>query len=134
MSVAVPTVTVEATRLVRFGLVGVLNTLITLGVYALLAALGCPPPLASAGAFCAGAVNSFQINRRWTFSDIPTPRNAWVRFTGVQGAGAALSAGGVALLRSFAWPHMAAECAIIPAVTIIVYGLSRLLVFRPATV
>lgn len=124
----------EAGRIARFGVVGLANTAITLALYALLTSLGCPAPAASALAFCAGAANSFQLNRRWTFSDLPTGSDAWARFVGVQGAGAVLSAGGVAALRAAGWGHLAAECAILPCVTVVVYSLSRLLVFRSASI
>jgi putative flippase GtrA len=124
----------ELVRIARFCAVGGVNTLITLVVFAGLDAVGCPAPLASALAFCAGAVNSFQLNRRWTFSDMPTAHNAWVKFVAVQGLGAALSAGGVAAAQAAGWSHLAAECAILPCVTIIVYSLARLLVFRPASI
>ncbi len=124
----------ELGRVLRFGVVGVVNTAITVAVFAALDALGAPGPAASALAFCAGAVNSFQLNRRWTFSDIPTARGAWVRFVAVQGLGAVLSAAGVAALEAAGWAHLAAECAILPCVTLVVYSLARLLVFRPARV
>ena len=120
----------ELGRILRFCAVGAFNTLITLAVFAALDAVGVPAPVASAVGFCAGAVNSYQINRRWTFSDIPTARNAWVRFVAIQGLGAVLSAAGVAGLEWGGWPHLAAECAILPCVTIVVYSLARTLVFR----
>ena len=74
--------------------VGVANTVITLAAFALLDHARRPAPAASALAFCAGAANSFQLNRRWTFADIPTPRGALMRFVGVQGRGAARSGRG----------------------------------------
>ena len=120
----------ELGRILRFGAVGAVNTVVTLAVFTALDTLGLPGAAASTIAFCAGAVNSFQLNRRWTFSDIPTPRGAWVRFVGVQGLGAALSGIGVGALAAAGWAHLAAECAILPCVTIIVYSLSRTLVFR----
>lgn len=124
------TVEREAGRAVRFCVVGATNTAITLGAFALLTALGCRAPEASALAFCAGAANSFNLNRRWTFSDIPTARWAGMRFVAIQGLGALTSAAGLGALQSAGWAHMAAECAILPGVTVGLYGLSRLLVFR----
>jgi putative flippase GtrA len=61
----------EAGRAVRFGVVGAANAASTLFAFVLLTALSCRAPAASALAFCAGAANSFHLNRRWTFSDLP---------------------------------------------------------------
>lgn len=120
----------ELARIVRFGAVGAVNTVVTLAVFSALVACGVPGGVASAIGFGAGALNSYQLNRRWTFSDIPTARTAWVRFVAVQGLGAALSGLGVGALEAGAWTHLAAECAILPCVTVVVYTLTRALVFR----
>jgi putative flippase GtrA len=67
----------EWARVVRFCLVGVANTAVTLGAFTVLSALGCP-----------------------------------------------------AALGALRWSHLGAECAILPCVTVTLYGLSRLFVFR----
>lgn len=123
----------ELGRIVRFCLVGLTNTAITFAAFAALAAAGCDAPVASAIAFGVGAVNSYQLNRRWTFPDVPTARDAWLRFATIQGIGALLSAVGVAGVQSDGWGHLTAECAILPCVTAVVYCLSRLFVFRSGT-
>jgi putative flippase GtrA len=124
----------EAPRVLRFCAVGATNTVITLVVFAALVALGCPAPAASGIGFCAGAANSFHLNRRWTFSDCSTTRAAWVGFVGIQGAGALVSAAGVSALQSAGWGHLLAECVILPCVTVALYSVSRLLVFRSASI
>jgi putative flippase GtrA len=124
----------ELRRIARFCAVGVLNTVVTLAAFSILVASECPAPAASALGFCAGAANSFVLNRRWTFSDVAVARGAWVRFAAIQGAGAGLSAAAMSTLQSVGWPHAAAECAILPGVTILLYGCSRLLVFRPRSI
>jgi putative flippase GtrA len=79
-------------QFVKFGLVGVSNTLLTFAVYTLLLkAFGVFYLAASAIGFVLGAVNGFLLNRRWTFSghvgDSLTP----VRWGVVQGCGLALN-------------------------------------------
>jgi putative flippase GtrA len=55
-------------QFVKFGIVGVSNTLITLAVYTLLLKVfGVWYLAASAIGFLVGAVNGFLLNRRWTF-------------------------------------------------------------------
>jgi len=120
----------ESWRLVRFGLVGGANTVITLAVFAGLSALGVTAGVAAALAFGAGAINSFLCNRGWTFRDLAPAPHAWLRFAVLQGLGSVLSAVGVAALHGAGWARMSAECAILPCVTIALYCLQRLLVFR----
>jgi putative flippase GtrA len=78
-------------QFVKFGIVGVSNTLLFLGVYTLLfKVFGVFYLLASGIAFAVGATNGFLLNRAWTFEghvgDALTP----VRWTVVQGCGLGL--------------------------------------------
>jgi putative flippase GtrA len=57
----------EAARFVRFGVVGLSNTLLTLLAFALLTRAGVVADAASALGFLAGAVNGYLLNRAWTF-------------------------------------------------------------------
>jgi putative flippase GtrA len=55
-------------QFVKFGIVGISNTLLTLAVYTLLLKVfGVWYLAASAIGFAVGAVNGFLLNRRWTF-------------------------------------------------------------------
>ncbi|SCD22796.1 MULTISPECIES: GtrA family protein [Brucella] len=51
----------------RFGLVGLLNTFITLVIIAVLTWLGVSPFVANAIGYAAGLVNSYFGNMKWTF-------------------------------------------------------------------
>ncbi|HEX3910004.1 MAG TPA: GtrA family protein [Solirubrobacteraceae bacterium] len=78
----------------KFGIVGVSNTVLAFGIYTLLLkAFGVWYLAASAIGFVVGAVNGFLLNRRWTFAghvgDSLTP----VRWGIVQGCGLALNEG-----------------------------------------
>src|SRR3982074_1785670 len=81
-------------QFVKFGIVGVSNTLLTFAVYGLLLKVfGVWYLAASAIGFTAGATNGFLLNRRWTFSghvgDALTP----VRWAIVQGCGLGINEG-----------------------------------------
>src|SRR6516225_11323617 len=81
-------------QFLKFGIVGVSNTLLTLAVYTLLLKVaGVWYLAASAIGFTAGAVNGFLLNRRWTFrghiGDALTP----VRYVVVQGCGLGINEG-----------------------------------------
>jgi len=88
-----------AVQFVKFGIVGVSNTLLTFAVYTLLLkGFGVWYLAASAIGFVVGAVNGFLWNRRWTFrghvGDALTP----VRWGIVQGCGLGLNLGLLYLL------------------------------------
>jgi putative flippase GtrA len=81
-------------QFVKFGIVGVSNTLLTFAVYTvLLKGFGVWYLAASAIGFVVGAINGFLWNRRWTFrghvGDALTP----VRWGIVQGCGLGLNLG-----------------------------------------
>jgi putative flippase GtrA len=81
-------------QFVKFGIVGVSNTLLTFAVYTLLLKVfGVWYLAASAIGFTIGAINGFLLNRRWTFrghvGDALTP----VRWGVVQSCGLGLNEG-----------------------------------------
>jgi putative flippase GtrA len=81
-------------QFVKFGIVGISNTLLTLAIYTfLLKVAGMWYLAASAIGFIAGTVNSFLLNRRWTFrghvGDALTP----VRWGVVQCTGLGINEG-----------------------------------------
>ncbi|HEX4435785.1 MAG TPA: GtrA family protein [Solirubrobacteraceae bacterium] len=87
-------VPVVLVQFVKFGIVGISNTLLTFVVYTLLLKVfGVWYLAASAIGFVIGAVNGFLLNRRWTFAghvgDSLTP----VRWAVVQSGGLGINLG-----------------------------------------
>ncbi len=87
-------VPVVLVQFLKFGIVGVSNTLITFAVYTLLLKVfGVWYLAASAIGFIVGAVNGFLLNRRWTFAghvgDAYTP----LRWAIVQSGGLGINLG-----------------------------------------
>jgi putative flippase GtrA len=122
----------ELARFVRFGLVGAINTALTLVTFALLTHLGVAAAPASALAFATGAVNGYLLNRTWTFHARGGAATL-TRYVAVQGLGALCSGAGVALVSTdLALHRLPAECLVIPFVTLLTYTLARRVVFRPA--
>lgn len=122
--------TAEATRFLRFALVGVSNTALSLVAYTLLTGTGFPAAPASALAFAAGAANGYVLNRSWTFRAHGGP-GALGRYVAVQALGALASAGGVAVATTaLSLPRFAAECLVLPGVSLMTYALTRTFVFR----
>jgi putative flippase GtrA len=126
--------TEELGRLVRFGLVGMSNTLLTVSLFVLLTHAGVAPTVASACGFALGAGNGYVWNRAWTFRAAGGPA-VLGRYVAVQALGAALSAAGVALATTdLELRRLAAEVLVLPPVTIVTYLLARRVVFlQPAS-
>lgn len=81
-------------QFVKFGLVGVMNTVITFVVFTVLTkGFGVWYVAASGIGFAVGACNGFLINRRWTFSGHEGGSLAGLRWTIVQGCGLGVDLG-----------------------------------------
>jgi putative flippase GtrA len=81
-------------QFMKFGIVGVWNTLLTFALYTLLVKVfGVWYVAASAIGFGVGAVNSFLLNRRWTFREHVGDALTPVRWFVVQGNGLAVNTG-----------------------------------------
>lgn len=119
-------------QFVKFGIVGVSNTLLFLAVYTLLVeGLGVWYLAASALGFLVGAVNGFLLNRRWTFrghvGDALTP----VRWGVVQGCGLLLNLGLVALcVESLGMGKLLGQAVAIAIVVVVTFVANRAWTFR----
>lgn len=81
-------------QFIKFGIVGVSNTVLTLAVYTLLLKVfGVWYLAASAIGFAVGATNGFLINRRWTFREHVGDALTPVRWAVVQSCGLAVNEG-----------------------------------------
>jgi putative flippase GtrA len=81
-------------QFVKFGIVGVSNTLLSFAVYTvLLKVFGVWYVAASGIGFSVGAVNGFLLNRRWTFKEHVGDALTPVRWTVVQGCGLLMNLG-----------------------------------------
>ena len=79
-------------QFVKFGIVGISNTLLTFAVYTLLLKVfGVWYLAASAIGFMVGATNGFLWNRRWTFREHVGDAFTPLRWTAVQGCGLGLN-------------------------------------------
>src|SRR5438067_12897504 len=86
-------------QFIKFGIVGISNTLLSFLVYTLLLKVfGVWYLAASAIGFLVGAVNGFLINRRWTFKEHVGDALTPVRWGIVQGCGLGLNVGILYLL------------------------------------
>jgi putative flippase GtrA len=56
-------------ELIKFSIVGVLNTIVDFGVFSLLITNGCPVLPSQIISYGCGMLNSFMMNHSWTFKD-----------------------------------------------------------------
>jgi putative flippase GtrA len=119
-------------QFVKFGIVGVSNTLIAFAVYTLLLkAFGVWYVAASGIGFAIGAINGFLWNRAWTFKghvgDALTP----VRWFVVQGCGLLLDLGLVYLLvDGTGMDKLLGQAVTTVVVTVITFFVNRAWTFR----
>jgi putative flippase GtrA len=119
-------------QFVKFGIVGVSNTLLFFAVYTLLLkGFGVWYLAASGIGFTVGAVNGFLLNRRWTFAghvgDALTP----VRWTIVQGSGLLLNLGLVATcVEVIGLDKLVGQAIAIAVVVVVTFMANRAWTFR----
>ncbi|NLI90959.1 MAG: GtrA family protein [Peptococcaceae bacterium] len=67
-------------QFIKFCLVGVMNTGVDFTVFALLSVWGLPLPATQCLAYSCGIINSFLMNRRWTFNQLGPDISQLFRF------------------------------------------------------
>jgi putative flippase GtrA len=122
-------------QFVKFGIVGVSNTLLAFAVYTLLLkAFGLWYLAASAIGFGVGAVNGFLLNRRWTFREHVGDAFTPVRWTIVQGCGLLLNLGLVYLFVAGAGlDELIGQACATAIVVVLTFIANRAWTFRMAT-
>jgi putative flippase GtrA len=122
-------------RWLRFGIVGCINAGIDLGIFVVLHyAFAWSPVAAHTAGFIVAVINSYVMNKLWTFQDPDWSRRAiWrgLRFFAVAFGGWLIGAGLIAILVP-AIPALAAKLVAIGATFVWNYTLSRLWVFTEA--
>jgi putative flippase GtrA len=117
----------------RFAAVGVANTLLSWCVYAVLVRLGLHYLLASGLAFGVGVVNSYSLNRRWTFRSRGRRGPEALRFVVVQGIGLGVDVGLLyVLVQGMGIHHLLAQVLVFPAASAVTFLLSRYWAFTGA--
>ena len=121
-----------AGQLARFAAVGVSNTALSWGLFALALKLGVWYPVASALAFAAGAANGYTLNRIWTFRAGAFRASGLLRYTIVQAIGLVTNVAlVVALVEWLALAHLAAQAVAIGIVALLTFALNRRWAFAP---
>ena len=119
-------------QMLRFGIVGVGNTVLSWFAYAVMVHVGVAILLASAIAWTFGALNSYALNRRWTFRSRGRYTTELLRFGAVQSVGLVLD---LILLDALTGDagihHLIAQALVYPATTVATFLLVRHWAFAP---
>jgi putative flippase GtrA len=67
-------------QFVKFCLVGIVNTGVDFGVFTILTLWGMPLPATQGFAYSCGVMNSFLLNRKWTFKQYGKDQGQLLRF------------------------------------------------------
>lgn len=121
-------------RIGRFSIVGVLNTLVDLGVFLLLVKVFSMPVVpANLLAFGVSLANSYLLNRFWTFHDSGTPHSVGniARFLAFNSTGALLATAALSALVTLGVPVLVAKLLSIGVSMTWNYLTMRHFVFRP---
>ena len=124
-------------QFLKFGIVGVSNTLIAFAVYTvLLKVFGVWYVAASGIGFAVGAVNGFLLNRRWTFREHVGDALTPVRWAIVQTCGLGLNLGLVYLfVHDLGMDELVGQIPTTAIVTVLTFAVNRSWTFRtPAVV
>jgi putative flippase GtrA len=119
-------------QLVRFGLVGVGNTALSLVSFRALISAGVPTPAAAAASFAVGSVNGYVWNRRWTFAADDTRSTRW-RYLVVQVCALAAASATTWLLARAGVERLAAYALTIGVVTLAMFAANRAWTFPTST-
>jgi putative flippase GtrA len=110
----------------RFATVGASNTLLSWCLYAVLEHIGIHYLLASGLAFATGALNSYALNRRWTFRSRGRHAPEIARFGAVQCIGLALDVCLLyVLVHQVGIHHLIAQALVFPVASVVTFTLSR---------
>jgi putative flippase GtrA len=113
----------------RFGAVGVANTLIGATLIITLTWAGANPFIANCIGYVVGTLFSFYANARWTFASRPTSARMW-KFTAVIAAAYCVNVAVLALALQAGWGELASQLPAMVCFTLFNFAGQRYWTFR----
>lgn len=118
-------------QLVKFGIVGVINNLITTLVYIILVKVGIDPNIAYVIGYIAGAINSYFFNNYWVFTAKDNSKEVLSKFAIVNLITLGLSSWLLSIfMYKFNVPEVYAQLVVTPFTMIINYLLNKFWTFN----
>ena len=119
-------------QFIRYAIVGCVSNAVLYGVYLLETRLGLGPALAATIVYALGVLQTFLLNRRWTFNYEGLVGPSFRRYVVAYAVGYTLNISGlIALIDWGGLPHQIAEGIMIVVVAVLVFALQKWWVFQP---
>ena len=118
-------------QLVRFGTVGVLSNLTLYLLYLGATALGVGHKTAMSVLYCLGVLQTFALNRRWTFGHRRPAGTPLARYGALYAAGYLVNLGLLyALVDIAGFAHQLVQAALVVLIAVLTFTLQKYWVFR----
>jgi len=118
-------------QLIKYGVVGLASNLLLYLLYICLTMLGMEPKLAMTLLYLAGIMQTFMVNRRWTFQHAGIARPALIRYFMAYGFGYLVNLLSLYLLVDLiGFPHQGVQAAMIVVLACMLFLLQKFWVFR----
>lgn len=117
----------------RFGIVGLASNAVLYLLYLLLTTVGLGHKTAMTMLFAVGTLQTFILNRRWTFGHRGLPRAAFVKYVTIYSLAYLLNLASLLLfVDHLGFPHQTVQGVMIFIIALILFLLQKLWVFRRA--
>lgn len=118
-------------ELLRFGVVGVVSNLIVFVLYLMLSGAGMGPKVAMTVTYFLGVVQTFVLNKRWTFSHHGHLSATFVRYVGLYATGYLINFGALlVLVDNLGYQHEWVQGIMIWIIAVLLFVAQKLWVFR----
>lgn len=119
----------------RYAVVGVVSNAVLFGLYIALTAFGLQPLVAMSLMYGLGVLQTFVLNRRWSFASRAAAPRAFARYVMAYAFGYVFNVSVLGLLHHYAgWPHQWVQGFAIVATAVLLFLLQRHWVFRDESI
>ena len=118
-------------QFVRFGIVGLASNLLLYLFYFGITSLGVGYKLAMSFLYIIGVLQSFILNKSWTFNHKGYLSDTFIRYIVIYGAGYLINLSALVIfVERFGYPHQCVQGAMIPLVAVLLFVMQKIWVFR----
>lgn len=117
--------------MIRYGIVGVASNAVLYVLYLAITAAGMEYKLAMTMLYMIGVIQSFLLNKRWSFVYDGSHRHTFVRYVICYGVGYIVNLTALYLcVDRLGWPHQAVQCVMVLVLAALLFMLQKFWVFR----
>ena len=121
-------------QFLRYALVGLTSNVLLYVAYLVLTRLGAEPKLAMTVLYLAGVVQTFLVNKRWSFRHGGLHGPAFLRYCAAYALGYVVNFVSLLMLVDrLGWPHQVVQGVMIVLLALMLFALQKFWVFRPAS-